>query len=221
MSLTPEQIASQEFAVGLRGYDQDEVRDYLRKVASLVAAGGIVLTDVPGSAAGPASPVKVDAPSNVVRIGAAASASAGVVGEAEPLDPEVDANPGTAPILQRAHAEAAEIRQSATAEAEITRARARSMLVAAQEEVLRLIAEAHARIDRRSDGTSPDAGAAASSGSTIEQLGEEISAMVRTRDDVLAKLQELQRSVEEAVQAVETDPVLGRASSLAGQSQSH
>ncbi len=33
MSLTPDEIANKEFLVGLRGYDKEEVRSFLRTVA--------------------------------------------------------------------------------------------------------------------------------------------------------------------------------------------
>ena len=115
-----------------------------------------------------------------------------------------------AAILQKAHDEAAQIHQSATAEGEMIRARTRTLLAAAQDESLRLVAEAHARIDRRgaASGASPVSGDA--TGSTIEQLGEEISVMVQARDEVLRQLQEVQARVDHAVQTAEADPVLRR-----------
>lgn len=183
MALTPEQIATKDFAVGLRGYDQDEVREYLHLVAAQLTDSAKELA----SAADPAADIS----------GAAAEANA-------------------ASIIQRAHDEATEIRQSATAEAEITRARARAVLSAAQQEALRLVAEAHARIDRRGGGAVTESPDGSATGSTIEQIGEQISAMVKARDDVLDQLQELQRRVESAVAVAEADPVLGRASVVAG-----
>jgi DivIVA domain-containing protein len=39
MALTPEEIAEKEFAFGLRGYDQEEVRAFLHLVAAEVASG--------------------------------------------------------------------------------------------------------------------------------------------------------------------------------------
>lgn len=124
---------------------------------------------------------------------------------------ETTATANATVLLQKAHDEALEIRQSATAEAEMIRARARAILSAAQEESLRLVAEAHARIDRRGSGSGGPAPDGRGSGGTVEQLGEEISAMVQARDEVLRQLREVKSRLDHAVEAAESDPVLGRA----------
>lgn len=119
-------------------------------------------------------------------------------------------------LLQKAHDEAVEIRQSATAEAEMVRARARAILSAAQEESLRLVAEAHARIDRRTIGAGGTAPQGGGPGGTVERLGEEISAMVQARDEVLRQLHDVKARLDHAVEAAEADPVLGRAAAVQG-----
>lgn len=119
-------------------------------------------------------------------------------------------------VLEHAHTEADEIRQSASAEAEMTRARARAVLAAAQDEALRLVAETHARIDRRFGGAGTEGAGGDAPASTVEQLGEEISAMVKARDDVLHQLQEVKERLDLAVTAAEADPVLGRKAVEAG-----
>lgn len=178
MSLTPEQIAAKDFTVGLRGYDQDEVREYLQLLATEWPALGANLAA--STADGSTGPALVSA----------------------------------AAVLERAHDESVEMRQSAAAEAEIARARARAVLSAAQQEALRLVAEAHARIERRG-GPAPETSEEPAPTSTIEQLGEEISAMVKARDEVLEQLQVVQRRVDGAVEAAAADLVLGRASAIA------
>jgi DivIVA domain-containing protein len=154
MALTPDQIATREFAVGLRGYDQDEVRSFLKEVGDDFAD-------------------------------------------------------------KAAHQDAAVIRQHAAAEAEMDRARARAVLAAAQKEALRLVSEAHVRIDRRG-GAAEGSAETAPGGSTVEQLGEQISAMVRARDEVLDQLRTLRHKVGEAVEVAEADPVVGRSSGPSG-----
>src|SRR5690606_27401848 len=101
MPLTPDQIADREFTFGLRGYDQDEVRAFLQLVAAefgRAGAGAVAEPDTSDSTAtGGGAPAGDDDDD------AAATATATL-------------------ILQRAHDEAVELRQSATAEAEMTRA---------------------------------------------------------------------------------------------------
>jgi len=103
----------------------------------------------------------------------------------------------------------AEIQQNAEAAAEILRARSRAVLAAAQEEAIRLVAEAHVRIDRRAGAPTDPAGTDAPS-STVEAVGETISAMVRVRDQLLEQLIEVRSQVDEAVLVAQADPVLGR-----------
>ena len=52
MAITPEEIASKEFLVGLRGYDKDEVRAYLQTVAAAFEA---LPAEAPAPAAAPAA----------------------------------------------------------------------------------------------------------------------------------------------------------------------
>lgn len=182
MTLTPEEIAEKEFAFGLRGYDQEEVRAFLLLVAAEVRSAATVATDDEADAAAPVAELT-----------------------------EAQAAGAAAQILQKAHDDAGEIVERAEVDAELTRSRARAILTAAQDEALRLVAEAHARIDRRtvaSNGVAVDH--VASPTSTVEQLGEEISAMVQARDVVLQQLQEAKALLDHTVEVAEADPVLRR-----------
>ena len=58
MSLTPDEIATKEFLVGLRGYDKEEVRSFLRTVA--VAFGNA--QQEAADAAAPAAPAPEPTP---------------------------------------------------------------------------------------------------------------------------------------------------------------
>lgn len=112
--------------------------------------------------------------------------------------------------LQRALDDAAEVRQRAAAEAEIVCSRVQAMLAASQEEAIRLVAEAHVRIERRGGhaDSSPSGSGAASP--TVEAVGETISSMVRAREEVLQQLLELRAQLDQAVLTAQADPVLGR-----------
>src|SRR5690606_3938595 len=101
MTLTPEEIAEKEFAFGLRGYDQEEVRAFLLLVAAEFQAAP---TGAAGGDAEDAEPV-------------AELTEAQASGEA-------------AKILQKAHDDAEEIRHGAEVDAEMTRSRARAILTA-------------------------------------------------------------------------------------------
>jgi DivIVA domain-containing protein len=177
MALTPDEIAEKEFAFGLRGYDQDEVRAFLHLVAAQVAGGLIEpgAGDRPGGAE-PAVPVDVE----------------------------------SAQILERANREADDIRLAAEADAEIVRRRADAVLAAAEAAALRLVAEAHARIDQRiGPGSGQAATEAPAPGSaTVEALGAEISALVNAREEILQQLHVVRSRVLAAVAAAEDEPVV-------------
>lgn len=186
MALTPDEIAEKEFAFGLRGYDQEEVRAFLHLVAAEVASGAI--PPAPGGGAIPAGAVDAEA----------------------------------ALVLERANAEAAEVRRTAEADAEIIRSRAQAVLAAAEAAALRLVAEAHARIDQRTGpGPGPVAGHPPSGGSsTVEALGAEISALVNAREEILQQLQVVRSRVLAAVAAAEDEPVVRPLSTSAAGSTS-
>lgn len=175
MALTPDEIAEKEFAFGLRGYDQEEVRAFLHLVAAEVASG--VVAPGPG-------------------VSGAVTADA------------VDAE--AAQVLERANAEAAEVRRTAEADAEIIRSKAQAVLAAAEAAALRLVAEAHARIDQRTGPGPGPAGVDAPPGGspTVEALGAEISALVNAREEILQQLQVVRSRVLAAVAAAEDEPVV-------------
>ena len=129
MPLTPDEIADKEFSFGLRGYDQTEVREFLSLVASEVAGGIVIAANLGDGTQTPGTGVQGDQGAEVVGGDAAAAQAAAV--------------------LDRAHREAAEIRRSAEAEAEIMNGRTQAVLAAAEAAALRLVAEAQARIDQR------------------------------------------------------------------------
>ncbi len=195
MALTPAEIANKEFAFGLRGYDQEEVRAFLRLVAAEVSGGtvGSTISTVPATAD---ADVGVDEVALLTPVG------------------EDLARPG--PSASQTAAEADAIRRAAEADAEIIRYRAEAMLVAAEAAALRLIAEAHARIDQRfGPQAAPDAdqdegapSAAAAGSATVDALGAEISALVNARDDILRQLSEVRTRVLDALEAAEAQPAV-------------
>ena len=181
MALTPEEIAEKEFAFGLRGYDQEEVRAFLHLVAAEVASGAFGVGS-PGS-----------------------SATSGGDTATTPVAGGGSVDTEAAQVLERATAEAADVRRAAEADAEIIRSKAQAVLAAAEAAALRLVAEAHARIDQRfgpgaSAGDSADDAAAAGSPT--------IDALVNAREDILLQLQVVRSRVLAAVEAAEAEPVV-------------
>ena len=182
MALTPEEIAAKEFGLGLRGYDQHEVRVFLRLIAvqqGLAVAGDGEL-DVSGdtNARSTGEPM----PSTLT---AASSA---------PIDGSGDA----AIVLDRAHADADRLLREAAAEAEAIRADATAVLTAAQDEALRLVADTYARIDQR---TAAHNGSANGSGSspTVDELGDQIRTLIEVRDATIEEVSELRRRLDKAL----------------------
>ena len=188
MALTPEEIAEKEFAFGLRGYDQEEVRAFLHLVAAEVASGAFGVGS-PGS-----------------------SATSGGDTATTPVAGGGSVDTEAAQVLERAPADAADAPRPAEADAATIRSKAQAVLAAAEAAALRLVAEAHARIDQRfgpgaSAGDSADDAAAAGS-PTIDALGAEISALVNAREDILLQLQVVRSRVLAAVEAAEAEPVV-------------
>ena len=196
MPLTPDEIADKEFSFGLRGYDQTEVREFLSLVASEVAGGIVIAANLGDGTQTPGTGVQGDQGAEVVGGDAAAAQAAAV--------------------LDRAHREAAEIRRSAEAEAEIMNGRTQAVLAAAEAAALRLVAEAQARIDQRlsalpSGGVGGGDQSAIEAGGpspTVDAISAEISALVAAREDILHQLQLVRSRVISAVEAAEADVAL-------------
>ena len=120
MTLTPDEIAAKEFGLGLRGYDQHEVRVFLRLIA--VQHGLVVSADGETDGFGDAvhQPTGETTPSML-----------------PPVAPmSIDGPSDAAIVLDRAHADADRLRAEAASEAEAIRADATSVLTAAQDQAL-------------------------------------------------------------------------------------
>lgn len=200
MALTPEEIAGKEFGLGLRGYDQDEVRAFLRLVAAqpgLAASTDAGVTpgavDRPEAEVGVEAEVEVGTAESTAEVGAAESTMS-----AEPMDGAAEA----AALLENAHTEASRLRTEAEADAEHIRTRAAAVLAAAQDEALRLVADTHARVEHRFQAGN-GAGSSRGSSATVDELGAQIRTLIEVRDTTVEQVLELRRRLDSAI--AETD----------------
>lgn len=213
MALTPEEIADKEFLIGLRGYDKDEVRAYLRTVADAYAAEA----SKPAPAAAPEPAPEPEAP-------AAAPAPAASGTDWASLGDEIaavlrTAHEQAAALKADAEAEAARVRQESSeaamatrgtadayaeesrAAAEEERAGAASKLTEAQDEALRLVANAQAQADQMLAVTKERAKHEADA--SVAHLHAQAAEMSTTRDTAKSALAELRSEIDKALAMAE------------------
>ena len=222
MPLSPLEIANKEFLVGLRGYDKEEVRSFLRTVA--VAFGNVQQAAEAAEAAGtqPEAPTE---PEPVVASAPAlepASSSDGGKDWAE-LGEEIaavlrtaheqagglraDAEAAAAAIRQQAEADAAATRDAAKAEAEAVRAAAEqdrteadSKLAAAQAEALGLVADAQARVDHLIESSRQRAQDEATT--SVAHLTAQTATLTEAREHLKTQLNDLRARLDKALSTV-------------------
>lgn len=227
MSLTPEEIAEKDFLTGLRGYDKEEVRAFLRTVADAfsTAIEPAPVTEEPQ--AEPEPPTEVDAT-------AAPSAST-----ADTADTAVTPAGGVdwsnvgdeiAAVLRTAHEQAAALRAAAESEAASTRSEAdahaeaartqadahadevraaaeqerdeaASQLTAAQDEALTLVADAQARVEQMLESSKVRAREEAEA--SVAGLTTQIEGLITARDGTRTTLGDLRDRLDEAISAAE------------------
>lgn len=223
MAMTPEDIASKEFALGLRGYDKDEVRAYLQAVAddlrATVEAAAVQPADgdEPGGSTVDAEVVEP------AKTGASADRPASgdaVASDAPETDPDASAaalvgaaasppdwsNLGEeiASVLRSAHEQANALRSDAELQAaairqqaEQERTEAADALAAAQHESLDLVAGAQARIDDRLAKAKESATREAEA--SVAELTAQIGELTTTRDAVRTELAALRARISDAI----------------------
>lgn len=223
MSLTPEEIAEKEFLIGLRGYDKDEVRAFLRTVADAFSEASQEPAETPQPAAEP-EPV---APAPVASAPEPAAPASGT--DWASLGEEIAAVLRTAheqasTLRSEAETEAAALRQQAADEALVTRGQAdahaeearaaaeqerneaAAKLTAAQDEALNLVADAQVRVDSIMEQTKVKAQQEADA--EVAGLRDEIQQLIATRDAARASLGELRTKVDNALAVAEiAEPV--------------
>jgi DivIVA domain-containing protein len=216
MSLTPDEIANKEFLVGLRGYDKEEVRSFLRTVA--VAFG---TARQAAEVAPPAHEPVVEAPAPEPEPEPAPSSSAGK--DWAELGEEIaavlrtaheqagglraDAEAAAAAARQQAEADAAATRNAAAAEAEAVRAAAEQdrteaagKLAAAQAEALGLVADAQARVDHLIESSRQRAQDEANA--SVAHLTAQTATLTEAREHLKAQLVDLRSRLDKALNTV-------------------
>lgn len=223
MSLTPDEIATKEFLVGLRGYDKEEVRSFLRTVA--VAFGNAQQEAADAAAAAPAAPEPTPEPEPApVAAPAPEPARSSDAGKdwAE-LGEEIaavlrtaheqagglraDAEAAAAATRHQAEVDAAATRQQAAAEAEAVRAAAEQdrteaagKLAAAQAEALGLVADAQARVDHLIETSRQRAQEEATA--SVAHLTAQTATLTEAREHLKTQLGELRTRLDKALNTV-------------------
>lgn len=224
MALTPEEIAEKEFALGLRGYDKDEVRSYLQTVAVGLreAIDAAAASSLATATHGPSGDAKADKPEDTAKAdepesGTSASdgpAAALVGAAAEPPDWS-SLGEEIASVLRTAHEQASGLRAAAESEAatvrgqaqqdaeaareaaERDRAEAETWLEQAQSEALDLVAGAQSRIDDRLAKAKETANREAVA--SVAELSAQIAQLTNTRDEVRAELTTLRSRLDDTI----------------------
>jgi DivIVA domain-containing protein len=214
MSLTPDEIANKEFLVGLRGYDKEEVRSFLRTVA--VAFG---TARQAAEVAPPAHEPVVEAPAPEPEPAAASSAGKDWAELGEEIAAvlrtaheqagglRADAEAAAAAARQQAEADAAATRNAAAAEAEAVRAAAEQdrteaagKLAAAQAEALGLVADAQARVDHLIESSRQRAQDEANA--SVAHLTAQTATLTEAREHLKAQLVDLRSRLDKALNTV-------------------
>ncbi|CAN5625761.1 hypothetical protein BH10ACT1_BH10ACT1_19430 [soil metagenome] len=209
MSLTPEEIADKEFLVGLRGYDQDEVRSFLRTVADAFGQAPVP-ADGP-TAPPPPAPAPVAAPpvgdTEWANLGGEIAAVLRTAHE-QASTLRADAEKEVQALRQQAEADAAETRskadahaESARAEAEQAQAEAKDKLSAAQDEALGLVAGAQERVAKMLESSKVRAQQEADA--SVAHLTGQIGELTAARDASKSQLAELRTRLDAAIAAAD------------------
>lgn len=177
MPLTPDEIAEKEFAFGLRGYDQAEVREFLTLIAAEVADGSLSGVPAPLTFSPDAAGLEGEAAQVLER----AHAEAAAIRRAAEADAEIAQSRAEAVL---GAAESAALRLVAEAHARIDQRLA-----------------GLPSLEVSGTGSNVDAAPA----STVDYLGAEISALVNAREDILQQLQLVRARVADALEAAEVD----------------
>jgi DivIVA domain-containing protein len=202
MSLTPDEIANKEFLVGLRGYDKEEVRSFLRTVAVAFGSASQAAEVAPP----PYEPV-VEAPAPTPEPEPAPSSSAGKDWAEQAGGLRADAEAAAAAARQQAESEAAATRSAAAAEAEAVRAAAEQdrmeaagKLAAAQAEALGLVADAQARVDHLLESSRQRAHDEATA--SVAHLTSQTATLTEAREHLKAQLVDLRSRLDKALNSV-------------------
>ena len=224
MSLTPEEIAGKEFLVGLRGYDKDEVRAFLRTVSEAFAASAAppppVIEAEPApealapAPATPATATGIDWSNLGEEIAAvlrtaheqAAALRSEAASEVKTLRQQADENAATTRAQADAHAD------DTRATAEQERLEATSKLTSAQDEALALVADAQARVDKMLETSKVRAKKEAEA--SVAHLAGQIADLTSTRDVARSSLAELRTKLDDAIASPETGPAAPSAPAL-------
>jgi DivIVA domain-containing protein len=215
MSLTPDEIAAKEFLVGLRGYDKDEVRAFLRMVATSVEEHSAAAAVVPEPAPLP-DPAPEPDPLPIRDYSPSPAPAAAPSSEWADLGEEIAA------VLRTAHEQAAGLKAEAEAEADAIRARAEqdaahlraeaeqdraaadTKLAKAQDEALALVAEAQTRVATMIETSRAKAEAEARNG--VQQLTAQVEELTGARDAARSHLRDLKHRIDKALNTAERDP---------------
>ena len=227
MPMTSEEIASKEFLVGLRGYDKDEVRSFLKSVAGEFEAASAPPPAPPAEAAAPepapsamadlggqieailatanqeASKLRAEAEADAARIRSEADTYRQTTRDeadnyGETTRNEADAYASSTRADADAHAE------STKATAEQTLSEADKRLAAAQDEALGLVADAQTRVDKMMESSKHEAEAAAAL--AVAHLTTQIGELTNARNSSRQHLTEVRAKLDKALAAAEADP---------------
>jgi DivIVA domain-containing protein len=220
MSLTPDEIANKEFLVGLRGYDKEEVRSFLRVVAVAFSSAQEAAQAPPATEPEPAvEPVAGFPPPPQPEPAAAASAGKDWAELGEEIAAvlrtaheqagglRADAEAAAAATRQQAEADAHATRAAADTDAEAVRAAAEQdrteaagKLAAAQAEALGLVADAQARVDHLLESSRQRAQDEATA--SVAHLTAQTATLTEAREHLKTQLQDLRGRLDKALNTV-------------------
>ncbi len=195
MAIAPEKIADQEFQVGLRGYDRDQVRKFLSLVADDYRAvwekseGPTNGTSARDATAGPSSVATEPASPHTPT---PSEVKAGQTSPPETTSPEVWAQMGdeVAAILQAAHEQAAALKRKAHQEAANAKAEAAVTRSAAETYAADLLTKA-------------ETAAESLKARTEAELKEAKKALAHAQNEALSLVADTDRRAKQMLQATE------------------
>lgn len=213
MSLTPDEIANKEFLVGLRGYDKEEVRSYLRSVAVAFSSAQEAAEVAPPPPepepvveAAPAPAPASSAGKDWAELGEEIAAVLRTAHE-QAGGLRADAEAAAAATRHQAEADAAATRNAAAAEAEAVRAAAEQdrteaagKLAAAQAEALGLVADAQARVDHLIETSRQRAQDEATA--SVAHLTAQTATLTEAREHLKTQLNDLRAKLDKALNTV-------------------